>query len=457
MNGQDGLLVQRRHPLSSRFLLLVIASLVIAACVPEGIRLPQSPLLSSLERKSGLIAYVGTDGNIYTTNQAGDSPVAITQDSQTDPDSGALRFYDFPTWSPVENRLAYQGVTVSERGIEVAEIFTSTARGEDSVRIYDSSVDIPLYLYWSPDGNLVSFLTTNINGGLLDLQVAESTGGEVSLVDTGQPYYWAWSPDQRILAHVGGAADINPSGARLSLLEMGPNIGEIGYPLKPSYFQAPAFSPDGSLMLFAAYLDSGGQSLIVATRDGEVRNQLASFPGAVAFDWSPSGQHIAYVTSLRVGQGLLGRLTIVDLDDPDEPRVIETGADTVAAFFWSPNGEEVAYFVPTVFRSSSSDAAAPEGGEQAQDQLFLSVFIAEARTGETRELLSFRPTRAFLNILPFFDQYQRSTTLWSPDSKYLVLSALRPDGTPGIFVLPTSGQLSERFLVEGTLAFWSWR
>ena len=28
--------------------------------------MPQSPLLSSLERKSGLIAYIGLDGNIYT-------------------------------------------------------------------------------------------------------------------------------------------------------------------------------------------------------------------------------------------------------------------------------------------------------------------------------------------------------------------------------------------------------
>jgi hypothetical protein len=43
--------------------------LLLAACLPQGVQIPESPLLRALERKSGLISYVGLDGNIYTSTR----------------------------------------------------------------------------------------------------------------------------------------------------------------------------------------------------------------------------------------------------------------------------------------------------------------------------------------------------------------------------------------------------
>ncbi|HET8564308.1 MAG TPA: hypothetical protein VFM35_10590, partial [Candidatus Binatia bacterium] len=67
------------------------------------------------------------------------------------------------------------------------------------------------------------------------------------------------------------------------------------------------------------------------------------------------------------------------------------------------------------------------------------------------------PTSQFVSILPYFDQYHQSTTIWSPDSNNLVLSFTDSNNSPGIAVAAASGQLEPRMLAQGYLAFWSWK
>ena len=56
-----------RSPKTGMF--AIITLLLLGACSAEGLDIPSSPLLATFERKSGLIAYIGLDGNIYTINQ----------------------------------------------------------------------------------------------------------------------------------------------------------------------------------------------------------------------------------------------------------------------------------------------------------------------------------------------------------------------------------------------------
>ena len=60
---------------------LLVAALLLASCLPGNMQLPQSPLLKQLERKSGLIAYMGADGNMYVSDQAGGNKIAFTEDA----------------------------------------------------------------------------------------------------------------------------------------------------------------------------------------------------------------------------------------------------------------------------------------------------------------------------------------------------------------------------------------
>jgi hypothetical protein len=78
-------------------------------------------------------------------------------------------------------------------------------------------------------------------------------------------------------------------------------------------------------------------------------------------------------------------------------------------------------------------------------------------SGESRELFTFRPSSQFAAILPYFDQYHQSATIWSPDSNNLVLSFTDAENNPGIAVVAASGQLEPRLLAQGFLAFWSWK
>ena len=68
----------------------------------------------------------------------------------------------------------------------------------------------------------------------------------------------------------------------------------------------------------------------------------------------------------------------------------------------------------------------------------------------------FNPTDAFLQVLPFYDQYQRSGTIWSPDSRNLVLSDVDADGNNGIYVVGADGSQYHK-IADGDVAFWSWK
>jgi hypothetical protein len=85
----------------------------------------------------------------------------------------------------------------------------------------------------------------------------------------------------------------------------------------------------------------------------------------------------------------------------------------------------------------------------------VELHVLDVTSGESRELFTYRPTQQFLSILPYFDQYHQSATIWSPDNNNLVLSFLGESG-PGIAVVAASGKLEPRFLTQGYLAFWSW-
>jgi TolB protein len=185
---------------------------------------------------------------------------------------------------------------------------------------------------------------------------------------------------------------------------------------------------------------------------GEASSLVTDLSGPVAFDWSPNGDKVAYIESIRQTGSFIGTLSFIDVSDPEEPVIMETEAENVIAFFWSPDGEQVAYFVPALLQDPNES-----GAPDQEPAVFLMLHLADAKDGSVRQVTSFLPTNSFLNILPYFDQYQRSSTIWSPDGNYMVLSALSTDdSTPGIYIVPSSGSLSPRFLVDGMLAFWSW-
>jgi len=435
------------------WLALFALALTSSACRLSQNLLRQNPINEIFKSQYGLIAFVGTDGNIYTAGEDGEDVHPITMDAQLAAGLGEKeRFYQFPTWSPDSEKLAFLGTTRSNDEIESVSLFIAAIGREELVEAYESKDEIPFYLFWAPNSTQVTFLTSKAGESDLSLQMVGAGQGEVQVLGTGQPFYWDWSPDhRRIITHTGGAAATRPD-ARLTLLELDNGIIESDLDLPPAAFQAPAWSPSGDELLLVGEGEEGQNALTLTDNQGIIKKSLVTSQGAIAFAWSPNGEKLAYLAGARPTAPILaGSLKVIDPDRPEQ--ATSTADDQVVAFFWSPNSSQIAYFVPVI--ESPGEELVQSGDPDSA--LKLSLRVLEASTGEAREIALFVPSGQLLNIIPFFDQYQRSDTIWSPDGQHLVYAALEPGMPPGIFVADVSGKASPTRIASGQFAFWSWR
>jgi Tol biopolymer transport system component len=446
-----------RTPRFSRLFALVALgplALVISACLPQGVRVPQSEFSAMLERKVGLIAYLGTDGNIYTIDQGGGNETPITSDARSS--DTTYHIYGLPAWSRDGQSIAFPAYTGrrDQQAPDTTSLYTARRDGSDLVEAH-SSDDFLVFWSWAPDNRRVGFIAES-NGNTLAFKVVPSEGGEAQVVDAGAPYYWAWAPNSNaVLAHAGGASP--SASARLSLLQLEDAIYEQVLDIPPAEFKSPAFSPDGSQVLVAGVTGDGADALLLTDALGSDPRVLAEYNGTIAFAWSPNGQRVAYLESASPELGTPGRLVIVDPSGRREPVELE-GTD-VYAFFWSPDSKSLAYFSEAEIEElQTQEAENGTAGEvpTAGDVLVFDLNVMNAGNGRTHNVATFVPTERFMQVIPYFDQYHQALTVWSPDSKNLVVSAYAGEDTPAIFVVAASGRLEPRYIANGWMAFWSW-
>lgn len=420
---------------------LLLLTIFLAACGPQSIQIPQSPVLKLLERKSGLIAYIGGDGNLYLTDQGANSVTPLTDDIT--PATQQSITYQLPTWSQAGDQLAF--IRLEQKGANdlTADIYVANVDDETARSIYTSSSEFPFYLYWSPDGKSVTALTTTPARQTLALVSIPVDGGELRVLDTGNPLYWSWAPDgSTMIVHKNGGNPNVPN--QLSFLKLDDEVSEFVLADSPATFQAPAWSPDGAHILLTALSDNGKQEILLTDPTGAAEKTVAEFDLNASFGWASDSRQYAYIKGTeQLQSGTLGPLHVGNVLD-DKEVIID---DDVIAFFWSPDAKEVAYILPLV----------SEPDDQSQQVLYLRIKILDIASGESREIATFLPTDGFVSLMPYIDQYHQSVTIWSPDSNNLVVSFVDQNGVSGIAVIPSSGITEPRILVEGTSASWSWK
>ena len=435
-----------RHRWLRGLLLGCAVLLLAAACSQEDVSIRQSPLLRFVERKSGRIAIMGTDGNIYTMDQAGGARVPVTEDAIIpDETQGLVRYYQFPAWSPDDSRLAFIGYQGNDRIATTSSVFTTAPDGTNIVQAFSSGLYLPHNLYWSPDGKRLTFLTSTTGSTASALQIVPAAGGEATRLDAGNPFYWSWAPDgSTIVVHAGGAGAAYQS--RLAFLNVEGAVYEEGLALRPAAFQTPAWSPDGSRLLVA--VQSGDQAeLVMTNRDGSLFRVLHRSPVAPLFAWSPDGRQVAYIVRSRDEEGgLQANLLVIDLEGRGAEPTVVTEQTFVLGFFWSPDSRMIAYFTPGTYVN-------PE--DEEQQTLFLTLHVHNLRRAASREIHSFVPTSQFMAVVQQFDQYYLATRVWSPDSRNILFAALSQQG-PGIMVSKADSNLAPRRVTDGMIGFWSW-
>lgn len=193
---------------------------------------------------------------------------------------------------------------------------------------------------WSPDGTRAvvtalapddQFLIVRCDGTIetvLDSLKMETGSYPISL---DEPSYASWSPDGQTLSFVSsdGLFLIDPADP---------------YPTRQIYVAftvgrgRASWSPDGTQLVFAAESE-GNTDLYVVGVDGSDFTRLTTDPGDdYQPAWSPDGSTIAF-RSMRDG-----KLWVMDADGSDqEPLFSGEGADFAYQPSWSPDGTQLAY------------------------------------------------------------------------------------------------------------------
>ena len=434
-----------RNPIFIWILGLAITMISCIALNVPGIN-TQTP--TSQTDTNGLIAYLGSDGNLYTISDQGRNKTAITMDAVSNAsDDTTFRVYAHPAWAFDGRHLAFVSLE-ADKGKFLARLLVADTSTAEVTEIFSSDKESPFYLYWDPHGERVSFLSSISGGSELFLRFAYLNGENSRLIDTGQPYYWVWAPDgSEIYIHEGGSISTNPN-ARLTLLSVDDNQARL-ISHSPANFQAPAWSPDGKNLL-AAFQEGNKKSLALMDNNGKLIKELADFEATLAFNWSPDGEHIAYLPTTLESRGILGQLLIIPAGSAEI--VHKTQENNIIAYFWAPDGKKIAFF-----STSNSGINDSEISTRKQETITVDLNVLDLVTGQTRYLASLHPTSGLLSILPFYDQYSHSATIWSPNSRKIVYTSESSDQGAGVWVVSVDEESQPVRIADGVYAFWSWK
>jgi Tol biopolymer transport system component len=256
-------------------------------------------------------------------------------------------------------------------------------------------------------------------------------------------------------------------------------------------FQVPDVSDSGERIAVVLRNQYGSNTLAVLAPDGTLLRRVTDFTGAASLSWSPDGRYLAYVEGARrFGGGVVGTLRVVDTEQVDqvvrsqERRYLADGLPgqggaeglpaqggaegrsgesafaahltslvqaegeseptRVLSYAWSPDSSRILYFEPRYINT---------GGDL---DILMEASLLDAATGESEILGSFRPAPEFLRrILPFYDQYARSSTVWSPSGRRIVFNGLNEAGRQAVFVIDLENrEAGAQEISEGVVPLW---
>ncbi len=402
------------------------------------------PIGASAQESRGMLAVVGSDGNLSVYDANGKNPFSITTDAK----AGA-KLYHWPTWS-TDGRLAFFGASNDRSDPYSLRVFIQdqVKAGGTFKTAYTSLDDVFTYAYWSPGDCLkgscreLALLLTPVQGTLA-LRLIRDENGSFTDKEIGQgaPYYFSFSYDgkQMLWYRFGTQFDVYdvPTDTIVQTLDD-----------SPGKFNAPMWSPvDDRLLLGVVGADGDSTDIVIA--DGPDRTiLLAGQENPVSFAWSPDGKLIAAVSHF-------GKLTVLDAATR---AVHATAEDTnIVAHFWSPQSDRVAYIVVT--RQPETQQGMRSNGRLRLEQAAgaLKWRVLDVKTSATREIASFAPTQAMIYLLTFFDQFARSHSLWSPDGRYITYGASDEAGKDSVMLVNTVGAAKPFKVASGSMGIWSWR
>jgi hypothetical protein len=347
-----------------------------------------------------------------------------------------------PIWSPDGRRIAWVRSTAAAGW----ELVSAAVDGTGS--IIRGLPGRPDYITYDPTASRLLALTPSPLGfGLvvvdLDAEAATDPDGEdFSVVDLGVPYFSDFAADgNRLIAHVG---------VDLRVVDLAGEVNSLQF--RSGSHQTPAWHPTDDIVFFTT--DAGdGDRLVSYGLETDVTTDLGVIVSLALFDLDPAGTRLAVMaygaarapgsleafrrpgtrqTAAAPDTVLQTGLWIVDVDDGTARRLDNQPA---TAPLWDPTGSRVLV----------RDALSGAGRWHVFD-----LDGTRTRTDVYDINESLLPT-----YLPFWDQYVRSQTVWSPDGTHFVHVGRPDNGESGVWIHDASTSGRSTLLADGDLAFWS--
>jgi len=206
-----------------------------------------------------------------------------------------------PAFSPDGNQVAFAEL----EGGKYTGIYTTLIGGEKPLRLTDNpGDDSPT---WSPDGRQIAFIRY-LEKDMAIFVVPALGGSEHKLYAGNALTGLDWSPDGSVLAF----AEKSPNEFRswIALLSLtDSSTRALTSPPQQELDVTPAFSPDGSKVVFARGSVGGlGKNLFVVSVTGGQPKQLTFDNSSIYPTWTPDGKDIVF-SSYRIGVPSLWRIS----------------------------------------------------------------------------------------------------------------------------------------------------
>jgi TolB protein len=437
----------RRAATIAILIALIVSMIFLAFVSGRGIVEPATPPKTLTPE----LAVIDGAGRLTTTDAVGGATVSYGGPDMT---------FSFPAWSPDGKRIAAFGWDATAGILAVFDVQPEGDPSADPVIVYRSADRPAFYLYWSPDGSSLAFLTTEPEGLALRIAPADGSGPVVAIHD-GSPLYWAWTEPDSLLVHSGG----NAPDAFIGLIGIDGASRERSS-IEAGGFRAPSISPDGRLRGYVTPGADSPDAIVIEGLDGTNRQSVGVF-GPAAIDFSPVADDLAFIAPDAPSPGavlpvgplrlLAGRTGLV--------RTVLSGS--VIAFMWAPDGRTIAGLqlgsgpddnvaLDTSARLAALGRAsiAPRRPAAAAPGLDVRLVFVDVASGAIRSHRQVTLSDLFVGqYLPFFDQYALSHRLWSADGASVILPLATADGATHLTIIPADGS-APRDLPTGDLGFW---
>lgn len=407
------------------FVLAMVCVVVAAAACTSLPPVPAPPPFTiPPERLTGhqLLVVREADGNLAVVDPATGERVQLTDDAT------ATVVHGQPVWSPAAAELAWVRSELDGTRASGQVLVADTA---GTVRLRVATVFPPFYMYWNPQGTRLSLLGNWMADGqptmaMSVIDMGGSGDGTARIVDVGAPFYYDWAPDgERMLVHR------NASTVWAGSPEQPQPITDSS-----SAFAAPAWLPDSESIVYGDLRD-GVATLVRADLDTGEEEVVTWYQGShLAVYPDPTGDRLAVIeTSDMVPVNAFGPLYLYSLEAATLEQITTM---PVMAAFWSPDGERLLYW--------EGDLSGRPG------DFHLRIWSEDG----IREVGSAHSPPDFLQrYLYFSDQYARSHTLWSADSRWIAFAAEGPSGQNEIRIQEVGSLASPPQVLAGDLVFWS--